>query len=178
MSRRDPLTGRHRKPRDTRRTILDYLAGVRVAAEVAGFAALVFLAAMSGRAHAAETSPAAPAGMFGPAVTAVQHLAARTRTAGPYQLTGRPRLGHGSETVTVHLAGSVHHVYVYAEPASGDYSARFPARYDTRTHRWVAVLTFSSQDETGAWYVTSTIGETRHGLEQRTTPTPAFTVQP
>jgi hypothetical protein len=180
MSRRDPLTGRHRKPRDTRRTILDYLAGVRVAAEVAGFAALIFLAATGVKAQAAETSPGAPAAMFGPAVAAVQHVTAcgRERHAGTYELTGCPRLGHGAETVTVRLRGSVHHVYVYVEPASGDYQTFALARYDTQTHRWVAVLTFSTDDEAGTWYVVSAIGETRHGFEQRTEPNPAFTVQP
>lgn len=93
-----------------------------------------------------------------------------------YVLSGHPGLGHGAETVSVQLGGSVHHVHVYAEPASGDYQAFVLAHWDTHTHRWVGVFTFTSADESGTWYVVSTIGETAHGLEQRTGPMPAFTV--
>jgi hypothetical protein len=113
---------------------------------------------------------------------------AGTITAGPasasvaasvthaYQLSGHPVLGHGSEVVSVVLAGDVHDVTVQAEPESGDYVVSARARYDAHSGRWVAVFRFGAGDETGTWYVAAAEGRTPHGSEERTGPDPAFTV--
>lgn len=95
-----------------------------------------------------------------------------------YVLSGHPSLGHGSETVAVRMAPGLRDVTVYAEPASGDYEAFAPTRWNARTHRYTARFTFTRQDETGTWYVTSTTGWTRTGhLVQITSPDPSFTVR-
>jgi hypothetical protein len=127
---------------------------------------LAALAAVAATAALAVTGCATPA-----------HAATVAHRPPAYELSGHPALGHGAETVSVQLNGSVHHVRMYIEPSSGDYQTFALARYDRRTHRWIARFTFTSQDEPGTWYVVSTIGVTKHGLEQRTEPNPAFTVK-
>ena len=103
--------------------------------------------------------------------------AATTMHAPPaYELSGHPVLGHGSEVVSVVLAGDVHDVTIQAEPESGDYVVSARARYDARSGRWVAVFRFGARDQTGTWYVAAAEGSTPHGSEERTEPDPAFTV--
>lgn len=111
--------------------------------------------------------------------TALAALALAASAHSPaYVLSGHPALGHGAETVAVQLHGCVRDVTVYASPASGDYEAFTPAAYDRSTHRWNARFTFTRQDESGPWFVTSTTAVTCSGRSvQLTSPDPSFNVR-
>lgn len=94
-----------------------------------------------------------------------------------YQLSGHPELGSGAETVTVRMSPGLKDVTVYAVSADGQDETFANARWTGHRGVWAAELTFTRSDEDGTWYVGSTVGDTGgHGFEQRTEPTPAFTV--